>query len=61
MVGECIETLKDVIYKIHKIFSFNGNFFCNFCEATNLSEDGLWVHLQLYHCNEEEQNLKQSC
>ena len=53
MVTSCPSSLKHVLHLLNTIDSEKGSLKCPVCKEPNLSEDGLWHHMPLYHVNDK--------
>ncbi|KRX10173.1 NUDIX hydrolase domain protein [Pseudocohnilembus persalinus] len=51
MVTECEDSLQMTCKQIIESLENQGNLYCPYCKANGFTEDGLWVHQPLYHCN----------
>jgi len=51
MVTDCLQSLKKVLAQINKTLIYPGKLTCPYCNFSSLTEDGLWIHLPLYHVN----------
>lgn len=59
MVTNCSSSLIKALDKINLIINDKkGKMKCPLCETGDLSEDGLWLHLPLYHINEDPKVMK---